>query len=74
MTITALTALFALLNLFFLTFYKIMDTFVHIVYSSLEFLTCLYLILINLLIYLFFFNLFLCPHLVVIHRYDSFDT
>ena len=51
-----------------------MDTFVHIVYSSLEFLTCLYLILINLLIYLFFFNLFLCPHLVVIHRYDSFDT
>ena len=56
-----------------------MDTFVHIVYSSLEFLTCLYctqffLILINLLIDLFFFTLFYCPHLVVIHRYYSFDT
>ena len=53
MTITALTALFALLNLLFLIFYKIMDTFVHIVYSSLEFLK-FFLILINLLIDLFF--------------------
>ena len=79
MTITALTALFALLNLLFLIFYKIMDTFVHIVYSSFEFLTCLYctqffLILSNLLIDLFFFNLFYCPRLVVIHRYYRFDT
>ena len=56
-----------------------MDTFVYIVYSSLEFLTCLYctqffLILINLLIDLFFFKLFYCPYLLVIHRYYSFDT
>ena len=36
-----ITALFALLNLLLLIFHKIMDTFVHIVYSSLEFLTCL---------------------------------
>ena len=74
-----ITALFALLNLLFLIFYKIMDTFVHIVYSSLKFLTYLYrtqffLILINLLIDLFFFNLFQCPNLVVIHCYYSFYT
>ena len=31
-------------------------------------------ILINLLIDLFFLNLFLCPNLVVIYRYYSFDT
>ena len=38
----ALTALFALLNFLFLIFYKIMDTFVYIVYSSPEFVFCLY--------------------------------
>ena len=32
-----------------------------------------FLFLINLFIDLFFFNLFWCPHLVVIHRYYSFD-
>ena len=34
MTITDLTAPFAFLNFLFLIFYKIMDTFVHIVYNS----------------------------------------